>query len=88
MKINLNGAFGCLKIERMASQYVLQSQQSHVGPQRHFPHTIRVEIELVFDNFREVLLKTQLDILENVGKKRKNYPIDFVTFLKRISVFF
>ena len=39
----------------MRTEAILQPEQVYVGAQRHLPHAVRVEVELIFDDFREVL---------------------------------
>ena len=48
---------GTLLVKLMTSQFVLQSQQINVGAKCHLAHAIRVEIKLVLNNLREMLLE-------------------------------
>ena len=51
----LDGGPGGLEVEGMFAQNVLQTQQVHVRSQRHLAHTVRVEVELVFDYLSKML---------------------------------
>ncbi len=42
-------------IELLTPQGVFQSKEVHVRAEGHFAHTIRVEVELVFNDLGEVL---------------------------------
>ena len=62
MQIHFNGTFGCFEIKRMPSKNIFQPQEPYVGPQRHFPHAVGVEIELILDDFRKMLQRQIYDL--------------------------
>ena len=58
---------GSSLVELVRSQYIFQSQKIHVGAERHLAHAVRVEVELVLYDLREMLEKgwPLKNILEN-----------------------
>lgn len=55
VQVHFDGATGRLEVERVAAEDIFETQEAYIRSQRHLPHAVRVEVELVLDNFGKML---------------------------------
>lgn len=54
-QVDVDGAVGRLLVELVRPEDVLEPQEVDVRTQRHLPQAVSVKVELVFDDFTEML---------------------------------
>ena len=58
-QVDVDGAMGRLLVELVRPQDVLEPQEVDVRPEGHLPQAVGVKVELVFDDFTEMLDKEE-----------------------------
>ena len=56
-EVHVHGTVSRPLVESMRPQDILQSKEVNVGPESHLTHAVRVEVELVLDDFAKMLEK-------------------------------
>ena len=54
-QVDVDGAMGGLLVELVRPEDILEPQEVDVRPQGHLPQAVGVKVELVFDDFTEML---------------------------------